>query len=152
MFQCSSNLSKAESWNFLRQGSGFTKNEVFFFFFPVVCESTEHLLRAIGFGHSHVHSPLPDNAVRWKLPAPSKRNWASERVSSVFKVAYLVSGGAGNPTVSSFLSYTSNCLFIVLTGTQLRRYSHAQPLQCETKHIITRTWMKVDHSGIMYIY
>ena len=58
-----------------------------FFFFPVVCESTEHLLRAIGFGHSHVHSPLPDNAVRWILPAPSKRNWASERVSSVFKVA-----------------------------------------------------------------
>lgn len=31
LFQCSSNLSKAESWHFLRQGVGFTKNEVFFF-------------------------------------------------------------------------------------------------------------------------
>ena len=106
-----------------------------FLFFPEFCESTEHLLCAIAFAHSHVHS-LKDSVVRWILSDPSKRNWASERVSSVFKVAQLVSGGAGNPTVSSFLSYTSNCLFIVLTGTQLRRCSHAQPLQCETKHSI----------------
>lgn len=60
VFQCSLNLFKVESWNFLRQSSGFTKNELF----SVFHEFTERWPRTVDSTRTHTFI-FPFSTMLW---------------------------------------------------------------------------------------
>lgn len=143
VLQGSSSLFKVESWNFLRQGSGFAKRKQMRVSSVPWTDRTPTVRYRLC---AHAHSfPFLDNS-EWSVSSPSRRNWALERVTFVLKATKLVSGRAGNPVRFPFLllfvsGFDEHTIEQVSTCTATPSVDPRLESQCEC------TWVTLGSSG-----